>query len=185
MFSPTESFHTEQRCFFTVYFLASCDLGGLIVCDNYHVGIRPGLTYITANTALHSHWQPEREAWAKIIKAIFSLKNVIIWNIMMAVNSWLITIKRRIKLPLVPPGGTAAISALEHYCTNQGWLACCLTLPSSHLTSPHLTSPSHLKHSSRPCQGTNRNSITTKSDLIYNINSPFFHNSQNLFFSSL
>ena len=139
MFSPTESFHTERRCFFTVYFLASCDLGGLIVCDNYHVGIRPGLTYITANTALHSHWQPEREAWAKIIKAIFSLKNVIIWNIMMAVNSWLITIKRRIKLPLVPPGGTAAISALEHYYTNQGWLACCLNLPSSHLTSPHLT----------------------------------------------
>ena len=34
---------------------------------------------------------------------------------MMAVNSWLITIKRRIKLPLVPPGvgsgGDAAISS--------------------------------------------------------------------------
>ena len=37
---------------------------------------------------------------------------------MMAVNSWLITIKRRIKLPLGPPGaGSAAISALEHYCS--------------------------------------------------------------------
>ena len=65
----------------------------------------------------------------------------------MAVNSWLITIKRRIKLPLGPPGAaSAAISALEHYYTNQGWLACCLTLPSSHLTSPHLTSP-HLTFS--------------------------------------
>ena len=42
----------------------------------------------------------------------------------MAVNSWLITIKRRIKLPLVPPGGgtgvgDAAISGLEQYCSTR------------------------------------------------------------------
>ena len=56
----------------------------------------------------------------------------------MAVNSWLITIKRRIKLPLVPPGGSAAISTLEHYCatTGAGWLA---ASPQHHHTLAHLS----------------------------------------------
>ena len=109
---------------------------------------------------------------------------------MMAVNSWLITIKRRIKLPLVPPGGTAAISTLEeHYCTTvAGWLAAShLTPPSSHLASPCCLPIFPLITSSPTssrAQDTNRNSITRKSDLICNRNSPFFHNSQNLFFSS-
>ena len=53
----------------------------------------------------------------------------------MAVNSWLITIKRRIKLPLVPPGGTAAISPHWNIIVpaGTGWLACCLATASSHL----------------------------------------------------
>ena len=181
MFSQTETFYAAQsRAVFLLMFISHQVVtweGWLWVIITMLASGQ--LSPILLPTPLSSlHCQPEREAWAKIIKAIFSLKNVIIWNIMMAVNSWLITIKRRIKLPLVPPGGTAAISTLEHYYTIRGWLACCLTTASSHLT---LWEYSHftfmISHPGRPCQDTNRTSMRRKSDLICNINSPFFHNS--------